>query len=65
MNRMYALLIPVAFLFTACGPGEVGDDCDSDEDCDVDNGIICDLGAETGEDAEGVCQEEAADPTQE
>ena len=65
MNRAYALIIPFAFLLTACGPGDVGDKCDEDADCDTENGLICDLGDETGEDAEGVCQEEAGDLTEE
>ena len=67
MNRIALGMVPfgLAFLLAGCGPGEVGDDCKEDADCDTENGLICDLGDETGDDAEGVCAEKQADPTEE
>jgi hypothetical protein len=62
MNRAYALLIPIAFVFTACGPGELGDDCKDDDDCDTDAGHVCEFATDATEDEDGVCAEEMVDP---
>ncbi len=62
MNRAYALLIPLAFLFTACPPGDIGDDCKDDDDCDDEAGLVCEKATDATEDEEGVCAEDMVTP---
>ena len=64
MNRAYALLIPLAFVFTACGPGEIGDDCKDDDDCDTEAGDFCEFATDATADEDGVCAAEEAPPAE-
>lgn len=62
MNRAYALLIPIAFVFTACGPGQVGDKCQTDDDCDTEAGLVCDIATDATADEDGACAEDTTPP---
>jgi hypothetical protein len=60
--KRYALLIPLAFLFTACPPGALGDECDEDSDCDADAGLHCEIPTDATADEKGTCEEDMTTP---
>ena len=61
MNR-YALLIPLAFVFIGCGPGQEGDECEVDDDCDADENLVCDIATDATADEKGTCEVDDATP---
>lgn len=54
------MLLTVALGFAACGPGDVGDECNDDDDCA--EGLECHLHEHDGEIADhGECEEHDED----
>jgi len=58
--RNAVALIPFLSLLAGCGPGQVGDDCKEDDDCDTEAGLICDKAEGATADDKGTCEEEPA-----
>ena len=61
MNRFLLTLVPFLCLAAgACGPGQVGDSCKDDADCDDAAGLVCEKDAAATADDKGTCEEPAA-----
>jgi hypothetical protein len=60
VNRFFLTLVPLVVLGAGCPPGDIGDSCKDDEDCDEDAGLICEKATDATEDDEGECAEEPA-----
>ena len=61
MNRfLFLTLVPLVVLGAGCPPGDVGDKCKEDKDCDEDAGLVCEKDADATDDDEGECAEEPA-----
>jgi len=60
VTRIAMALIPFLSLLAACGPGQVGDDCKKDDDCDTEAGLVCDKAEGATADDKGTCEEEPA-----
>jgi hypothetical protein len=61
VSRIRFMVVPVLCALAAgCGPGEVGDSCKEDDDCDTEAGLVCEKADGATADDEGTCQEEAA-----
>jgi hypothetical protein len=52
-------LVPLVVLGAGCPPGDIGDKCKEDKDCDEDAGLVCDI-ATDAEDDEGQCVADVA-----
>ena len=61
MNRFLLTLVPFLCLAAgACGPGQVGDSCKEDADCDDVAGLVWPKDADATADDKGTCEEDGA-----
>ncbi len=60
MTRNAVALISFVSLLAGCPPGDVGDDCKEDDDCDTEAGLVCEKAEGATADDKGTCEDEAA-----